>query len=252
MKEELTPEKFYSKSTHKKNLDLMKLLISYDKFQDDVKEIRDYMCITDGGISTEAESIKKWNKTIAKKDEEIRKSSIHEKESKEPNRKIPTNYITLMIDSLIEKYNLPKNFRYGLRKYIMFGEVSAPSNNFALVGRTDISEEWHEGIEIYAELSNDEVKFLKRYLDSFLGTKVPSVPTLKNINRDLEVERLAKDRKRFDPIEQKTYRMKDSEIAENTLNSRNENKKVYDILVGLEDQRYKRFEKFKEKDSENT
>lgn len=271
MKESIDPEKFYSESTHQKNLDLMKLLVSFDKFQEVVKSTREYMDIPSDGVPLDDESIKKWSFDSNKRTENIIRSvafqaslkSLYEKskgkqisskeyksELKALHFQLPVNYLTWTIDFIIERFNLPKNFTYFLRQYIVFNKLSAPSNNFAIVTRTDLTGEQHESVEVYAKLNNDELVYLKNYVNSHLEY-LPTITPLKNLETNLKVEDWVKNRERLDVISGESYVMNNIEIAENLLGGKEQAKKVYDIVDGLKEQRHKRFNQFIE-DSETT
>ena len=272
MKESGNSGKFNNSSAYRKNLDLMKLLVSSDKFQEILKTTREYMGIPNGGVPRDAESIKNWSYGTGAKTDKMRQSalfrdalkSLHEKleskkitpkecerELKALHYKLPVNYLTWTIDFIIERFNLPKHFAYFIRQYIVFNKLSAPTNNFAIVTRADFEGKDHESIEIYAKLTNDELTHLKRYLDSYLETKLPNVLPIKNLDANLEVENWVKDKEKVDVISGESYTMTYAEIAENLLGGKHQAKKVYDILDGLDHQRHKQFGQFLE-DSETT
>lgn len=257
-------------TAHDKNLDTMKLLVSYDEFQKIVTDARAYLMMPLDDLAGDADSIRKWSELNSERQEEMRQApsfraalkSMHnrresgeitkeeyKRESRALHYQLPSNYLTWTIDFIIENFNLPKNFAYNLREYILIGKVSAPWQNFAIVTRTGIDEEEYEAVEVYAKLSKAEMESMKWHLENRLRERQPELRKIKNIDRAIEIEKWVKDRTRYDPVEQESYKMSNVEIAENLVGKK-DGKIVYDVVTGLEVLRHSRFEKHKENDSE--
>src|SRR3989344_5475177 len=112
-----------------KNLDTMKLLVSYPGFQKDVKEARDYLKIPVGGVDAKDQKAnQKWHddhidrsdKMLDSEEFKIQERRIREKlQNKEITRriankqshllysKVPINYFTNISKFLAQKFNLP-------------------------------------------------------------------------------------------------------------------------------------------------
>jgi len=254
-------------AAQKKNLDLMKLLVSDSEFQSIVKETRDYLHIPSDGFNKEA--ITQWthemdqksdamldSKNFLAQEEKIR-SKLQSKEigmriaseqSKLLYHKIPWNYLNNTAKFVVDKFHLPIHFVDSVKLYIIRGTITAPCNNFGggeYPPWTLLSKVRYFPIKFYAKLTDAEFEDLKKYIKC-LSEKLPKFKPLKNIDRRLTIEEWYHDRVKLDAVEQKEYTQSLSEIAENLLENKKLAKKIYDVVRELRELRERRF---REKDS---
>jgi len=250
-------------AAQKKNLDLMKLLVSDSEFQSIVKETRDYLNIPSDGFSNDG-AIKQWthemdqisdtmidSKKFLVQEEKIR-SKLQSKEigmriareqSKLLYHKIPWNYLNNTDKFVVDKFNLPVHFTDSIKSYIIRGVITAPCNNFTggeYPSWTLLSKVRYFPIKIYSKLTDTEFEDLKKYIKC-LSEKLPKFKPLKNIDRRLTIEEWYHDRVKFDIVEEKEYTLTLSEIAENLLRDKRLAKKIYDIVRELKELRERRF-----------
>ncbi len=253
-------------TARKKNLDLMKLLVSDSEFQSIVKETRDYLNVYPEGFKDDKAAIRKWNREMDQRSdamleskdflaqEDKIRSKLQSKEidipaarqqSKLLYHKIPWNYLNNTAKFVVDKFNLPVHFADRIKLYIVGGIITAPFNNFSrgeYPPRTLPSKVRYFPMRIYSKLTDAEFEDLKRYI-KLISEKLPKFRPLKDIDRRLTVEKWYRDRVRFDIVEEKEYLLTLPEIAENLLGDKRSAKKVYDIVRELEKLRERRFRK---------
>lgn len=252
-----------------KNKDNMRLLISYPEFQKDIAEARQRLDIPADGFPPEGgnEDVKEWmdhlyNKTdemmdhpdfllplreIGRKFEQKELSRrAADKESKLLHLMLPINYFTHIPKFLCDKYHVPKNYSDYVQRYMIFGIVNAPPNNFTLGPWTDGSllpwESTYVPINIYSRLTDEEWRDLRREVER-MGKKLPSFQPLKNIETKITIEQWFNDREKTDLVEMTTYKMRAAEIAKELLGDEKDAPKVYEAVREVRELRKKRFGK---------
>jgi hypothetical protein len=239
--------------THKKNIDNVKLLFSYKPFKEDLKKIRESLHIPENGfvddeaaqsweVSTDMvcdqimnspEFLNQEQKIIEKiKNGEI-SQEIGNKQMHLFYSKVMCNYFTNSINFIIEKYHIPYNYEQTLRHYIVLNEILfAPAQNYAITKylfNNKIKQSEPLTINMYAKLTNEEIKQLKKSIARF-GKNLPKFQPLKNINERLKLEKIMKNRGYFDEVEFEECEHSISNIALDFFG--NKNKDYYGYVSG--------------------
>ena len=261
----------FHSAAQKKNLDNIKLLVSYPLFQKEVASIREYLDIPAGGFGDNYEKSKQWHEKIDRLSDEISNTkSFFAQEDKIRQRlknkeigcrmaekqmhlhwhKVPCNYLTDSVEFLTEKFNLPLHYDNLLRNYIISGTLNPiymPLNNFTVgpfPGSVLLRDVRYVPIKIYAKLTDAELLDIKKAVNDF-NKNLPQFQPLKNIDDKLTLEEWFLNRERFDEVKQKKYKMKAEEIAEEVFrrSDKKSKKKIYDDIKELKELREKRFGK---------
>ncbi|MFH1866975.1 MAG: hypothetical protein ABIJ81_02740, partial [Patescibacteria group bacterium] len=184
-------------SAYQKNLDLMKLLVSYKPFEKDVLEARERLGVPPSGFGTKnSKAVQQWtNDLVIKSDKVINSSGFNEqlkmihqklekgeigyrmadKQSSFMHLKVPINYFSHISLFLTKKYNVPENFSDYIRWYILYGIVNAPVNNFVCgswPASTLPKDVRYLPIKIYSHLTLEELKDLKKEIE-LMGRHLP-------------------------------------------------------------------------------
>lgn len=249
--------------TYYKNLDNMKLLASYHEFQKDIKEARKFLEIPDSGFKTDKD-VQVWTRETDDKSDEIFASKkfqvqlrmirekldkkeiglrVAEKQSKFLHNEIPWNYLTNTTYFLCQKYNVPENYSDYLRQYIFFNTINAPMYNFGggeYPAMTSPKQNRFIPFKIYTRLTDSDLRDLKQDVE-FYGKHLPRFQAIKDIDKKLRIEEWLKNRKQFDPVENKPYNVSLAYIAEHELGSKKKAKYTFDVGKNLRKIRKRRF-----------
>lgn len=251
---------------YQKNLDNIKLLFSHKPFREDLIKIRKNLCIPENGF-TKDEEAQKWEvgtdilddlsmNSLAFLNQEqkiagkIESGEISQKMGNKQIKllytKLMCNYFTDSVNFLIEKFHIPYNYEQTIRRYVIFNEIMfVPAQNYAvsnyLFNKKNKSSK-PVTINIYAKLTNEEIKQLKKSIERF-GENLPEFQPLKNIDKRLELEEMIENRHYFNEVEQAEGEYKTSDIASDFFGNENKKKKVYDTKRDLRREREKRFGK---------
>lgn len=226
------------------NLSHMKLLVSDREFQKMVADIRGVLKIPDGGFSDDAD-IGPFNARLYALSNEVTSDEAyrsrgraihaaykvreidHDDYCARINRheeEVPLNYKMMRIRFIVEKFYLPDNFHDSIGSYIVRGIVLAPYHNFTIGSekavRGDQIFKGFRGVSVtfYTVPTNEDFREAKKMVDVLVQCRdLPSYRPMKNIDRDLNMERWYANKVRFDSVENKTYETKTSEIAEELL-----------------------------------
>ncbi len=253
--------------SNRKNLDNMKLLISYSEFQQAVKEARKYLDIPENGFNKDnPETIEQWTRKIDKRSDQMMESAdfirqlkmvreklrgeeigmhMAKKQSQLLHYKIPWNYLTNTSKFLTEKFNIPENYEYPIRQYIISNYINAPTSNFSggeYPAWKRPKEIRYIPIKIYARLTDTDLKELKRHVDRY-GKHLPKFQALKNIDKKLTIEQWFENRSKYDSAEDRDYKTTTAEIAENLFGNKKHAKKVYEVVREIKELRIRRFGK---------
>lgn len=250
------------------NLSHMKLLVSDPEFQDIVADVRGVLKIPDGGFSddTEVEPFYARLYTLSDEvmDDEAYRSRgrairatyeaggiVREEYCARINRheeEVPLNYKTMRIRFIVEKFHLPDNFHDSIGSYIVRGIVLAPYHNFTIGSqkavRGDHIFKGFRGVSVtfYTAPTNEDFREAKKMVDVLVQCReLPSYRPMKNIDRDLNMERWYANKVRFDSVENKTYETKTSEIAEELLGDPTKPATVRGVVRDLNKTREKLF-----------
>lgn len=251
---------------YRKNFDNIKLLFSYKLFQKDLIEIRKNLYIPKDGFANDEEAQAWETKTddlcdlmmnspefLNQEQQIIEKVKCGEISQRMGNKqmnlfhkKVLCNYFSDSINFLIEKFHIPYNYEQTIRCYILFDEIMfVPAQNYAVCNyqfnRKNKSSK-PVIINIYAKLTNEEIKQLKKSTERF-GKNLPEFQPLKEIDKRLDVEQRLGSRNYFDGVENVVNKVKTSEIALDFFGNENKKKKLYDTKKDLKKERQKRFGK---------
>lgn len=249
----------------------MKLLISYQPFQDEIKKARAWLNIPEGGFGrSDEEAHKTWFRNMLRKSDEVMdinfskqvreihgkvtRNEISEEMGKKQSAllhiKVPVNYLRHISKFIVEKFNLPENYEDFVRSYIMNNEGFTPIYNFVIGPFPEAAtyrDLRHIPITVYAALSDDDLVALKQEINNWIKLcskkSFPRLQALVNIDTKLTIEKWYSNKTKQDIITNKDYKMTASEIAENVLGDRNKAGKVYDTLRTVKKLRENRFGK---------
>lgn len=258
-------------SALQKNRDNMRLLVSYPAFQEDILEARQRLDIPANGFPTEGkhEDVKEWMDHLCRKTDEIMDSpdfvlplreigrkhkdkEISQREADKASKllhlMLPINYFTHIPKFLCDKYHVPKNYSDYVQRYMIYGVVNAPPNNFNLGPWTDGSllpwESTYVPVNIYSRLTDDEWSDLKKEVER-MGRNLPKFQPLKDIETKISIEQWFNEREKTDMVEMKMYKMNAAEIAKELLGDEKNAPKVYEAVREVRKLREKRFGKSK-------
>jgi len=254
--------------SHATNLSNMKLLISDPLVKKEIGIIKKHLKIDPNKLSNDKE-FGKWYKKFTEKNFKIYESKEFIKKEIKLKRQLkelkirrstfnkqinllyeelPLSYLSQRIEFLIEKFDIPFNYKNYLEKYITRGIISAPYRNYGITPHSLFKKPHgkpYTSINIYSQLTNQEIKDLKEDLE-WAARKLPKYRILKNIDQNLKIEDWYKDKEKYDPVAQTTYKTDNKEIAENLLGDPNRNKDIHDRVRNLEKTRKKRFHTVRE------
>lgn len=245
------------KTINRRNIDNMRLLVSYPEFQKRVREIRINLSIPEGGIK-KYKDMEQWMRNTSDKDTAIQRSSEYIKEEKKIwslkrqkkiNRneeemlwkkllhQLPFNYLTDSIREIMVDFNIPENYELFLRMYLTTGSINAPASNFSAT----ITKKHCVPITIYARLTDRDLKEIKKYVNGYFGKKLPFVQKVRDVPKKLEIESLYLQGEEYDPVSQKSYKLNNEDIAEKVFGNKKREKDIYEIVRSLDGLRKRRF-----------
>lgn len=184
---------------HGKNLDTIKLLVSWDKFQVDLLQLRKDFSIPSEGFFN-SEELKKWHEKLCQDSDDfwttedyrnrrkklllLRKKDYRQFliEQEFINKEVPINRFNQSIKNLAKKYNLPYNFLDAIKMYIYHNKIVSiflPIANFSLCidpeGRKGTAK-WIE-LKTYARLTEKEIRRAMNSLRELQKHYLPAVLT---------------------------------------------------------------------------
>ncbi len=209
---------------HSKNLDIIKLLVSWDKFQVDLLQLRKDFSIPPEGFSSN-EEFKKWDEKLCRDSDAFWETEDYKNRRKKLlllrkkdyrqflieqeliNEDVPINKFNRAIRNLVNKYHLPYNFLDAIRMYVYHNKIASiflPSTNFSLSldpeGRKGTAR-WIE-IRTYALLTEKEIRSAVKSLRSFQKhyfspNLTQDVRVHKNIDVAIDIEKEMKNTDRI-------------------------------------------------------
>jgi hypothetical protein len=250
---------------YERNLKNFKILVAYDPFQKDVEKLRKELMIDANG-NFEGDSKTNWSEWASQEGDEITGSkSFIQQEAliqkqfsdgkmglRQRHRhmrllysKVPWQNLEMSIDTLIEKYHLPLNYKNAIRVYVISGEISAPRKNWEpnkVSGWDDADKARSLSITIFSQLAKDELNELNDYID-WIGKK--TLPKYSDFeNADLAIKsKKAREAIYRDPDTGKEYRSSFADIAEEYLDDQSKGTRVRGVIRDLEQQQKSRFTK---------
>jgi hypothetical protein len=260
------------KSSHPRsyvaNLANMKLLVGHQEFQAIVAETRKKLRVPEGGIKSDKE-LSLWTDAYIKASdavnetpeyrargraivEEYRTGKIDREEFNRRinlhHEEIPINYRWGRARFIADKFGLPENYAEHVDTYIIQGRITAPYHNFVLGPWGELRHDENFStvrripVTFYTMPTNEDVRLVKEEVERFAKRRgLPRYNTLKDIDRNLDIEEWHRQKERFDPVEQTTYRTTAAEIAEEYLGSAKKAGGVRAIGRDLKKIREKRF-----------
>lgn len=235
----------------------IKLLLSDPRFKEAVQKVRGQLGIPPEGFYKE-EDVALW---IEKQDEEddrilfspeleerIRKinkdfeaQNITSQQRKdllyEAHLAIPTNYKNHAVREIIKDFNLPENYKLSLNAYVV-------NNYFPLPKHFSFSYDKEKrgiAIHIYTRLTDEDLKEIKKFVNTVYKKKLPQMLAIKDLDTRLAVEKLLQEKYEFDEATGETYKLKNKDIAERVLKGSSKKGAVYEAQRSLKRLRKVRF-----------
>jgi hypothetical protein len=215
---------------HGKNLDTMKLLISWNKFRVDVLQLRKDFSIPLEGFSN-SEELKKWDEKLCQNSDDFWETKYYKNrikkllllrkkdhrqfliEQENINKEVPINKFNQSIKDLLKKYSLPYNFLDTIRMYIYHNKIMPvflPDTNFSLSldpeGRKGTAR-WIE-IRTYARLTEKEIRDAMSSLRELQKHYLPFMLT-KDIRKHQDIDRAINIEREMEQRRRKTYQTPD-------------------------------------------
>ena len=214
-------KKLMSSKSLKRNLDMMKLLISDQKFQAEVLSARKALKVYDLD-RTDKNAVTKWAKWL--------ESQIED----------GNNYYHEIGLRLAKQFGTPVHFDTHIRDYIIFGKIDAPQHNYQggyyQPGERP-SEAGYIPINIYTKLTQNEWDELKHYID-FFGQRLPKFGRIQKIDKYTKMEELLAN-ERQDLLTGKKYKPTYKELADMILGDKRKESKARDMVRNMENLRKK-------------
>lgn len=232
-------EKFFGS----KRRDNLILLFSMKEVIEEIKKIRSFLKIPIAMYSEDSSSeeknklSEKWHEENYKKMDEIEERESHNNELRkikellknneidldEANRRsheiysvFPFNFLTQSIEKLIEKYNIPENYKNIIRNYIFFGTIdSVPVLPFTIQYERDLKKKKTVKIDVYEKLTDEDLKELKLHVNKYFGQYLSDFRPIKNIEAKIKAKEYIDNKISRDEYETKDHKMSASEIIEN-------------------------------------
>ncbi len=243
---------FYHAS-RKKNLDNMKIFISYPKVKEIIEETRKRLKIPAGGLS-DGQS-EQWHRQddiqcdeimntpeFIKQELDIKKKCQEKKIALDQSRKllhelylqVPVHYLYAQIWKIIRQFNAPDNYERHIYNYILYGTINASVTNYS-IGPFKADERLHDvkrlPITVYTKLTDNDLRDLKLQINQYFGGKrLTFIQDVKDIDRDLEAERLLAE-KEYDFATGKENKLSYEDVAERVFGNR---KKKGEVLKARE------------------
>ncbi len=222
--------KIHTISTGSKNLDTMKLLVSWDKFRGDVSQLREKYSIPLKGFPNSNE-FKKWDKKLCRASDAFWETKDYRNKRKKLlllrekdyrqflveqdliNKEVPINKFNQSIKDLLNEYNPPYNFLDALRMYIYYNKISMiflPSTNFSLSLNPEARKGTAKWVEIraYTRLTEEEIRNAMIILREFQKHYLPPQLT-EDIRKHQDIDKAIAIEKEMRRRIKKTYQKPD-------------------------------------------
>ena len=250
--------------SYARNLATMKLLVSHAPFQDEVRKLRKA-----SGIEMNAEGRRgreedmAWQEVLDSRDEKAFASASFQDEVRNIKRReeageitprqahrqrgllerrLPAQEFEKELDGIVDTFELPHHFKDAVRAYVRIGAITAPRSNYEAVPAPVWEMKRKRSpvkIAVYAQLADDELDRLKRFIDHASKGKFQKYRALEldEVERNLAIERACSDRMRGG--EEKSSL---ADIAEEFLGDRERAGQISAIVRDLRKTRQGRFE----------
>ncbi len=256
--------KFFSSDSYDRNLELMKLLVSDERFQKVVSSARKRLNIPTEGIGSSDKSMEQWydwlvsetdqvleSKEFREQGDQIRQmlksKTIGYMEAKEMGEKLddttPLNYYGKEPVKIAKRFNIPIHFKEAIQKYILTGIIDAPQHNYSGADWQPGERPWYAGyipLRVYTQLTDDEWKEFRAYVDNLAKNWLPKHTRIPKIDEYVKVEEIYKRGAQIDNISGKSYKISTAEVAEEFYGTPKKDTKVRDILRKIENLRKSR------------
>lgn len=173
----MTKHTYLRFSAREKNKNLMKILISTESFQDEVRSVRELFKIPKNGLRED--DYKDWL------------SSTCQNMELDARGRTRIHIYVIILNEIAKDYNLPENFVGHMREYIETGNISYPLNNFDVT--PSFSRFQSPSSQIYTKLSQKEKQDFLNELTRF-EEPLPSIMNTKHADRMLKSEMMYKER----------------------------------------------------------
>ena len=226
-------KKGFGAMSHKRNLSNIKLLLSAPDIQKIVLGARNFLALPTEGLPDSHEAILDWRNRTA-----------------DQLSKIET-YLSDTAKKIIDQCGLPASYEESIKSYVIAGIIHAPPLGFSegpyLADDIERGPRKSVTITFYSKLTDDDLTYLKRYVNDIAGTFLPEVRDIGKIDKQLLIEKLLTDREREDPSTGEKYQIPTNEIAayvEEELNVKTTRTDVHGNKRSLKNLRKKHFKKF--------
>lgn len=193
--------------SHKLNQEKFQALVSgladNGRFNKRVGEVRRALKIPKDGLKTNEEA-QKWQEDAIRKHDRLldnkkwkekvialdKNDPKYDEKRRELHRKLPMNCLTYAIEDILnENSDLSDNFKGPIRDYILFNTMPSPGN-FRVYSRYE-GDKRVTGIEIYGQLSKQEMRWAMRTLE-MINDDLPRMRPYENFEQDIEILKLSK------------------------------------------------------------
>ena len=184
--------------SHRRNLGMVKLLLSASEIQEIVREARKFLALPPEGLPDSHEAIVEWREKTVSKLSEIE------------------TYLFDTSEKIVGQCGLPANYADSIRSYIIAGIIHAPPLAFSegpyFHGNVDEGPRKSVTITFYSKLTDNDLTDLKKYVNNFAGRFLPETRDLNGVDKKILIEKLLSDREREDTATGEKYLMPTSEI----------------------------------------
>ncbi|KKQ26944.1 MAG: hypothetical protein US42_C0018G0018 [Candidatus Magasanikbacteria bacterium GW2011_GWC2_37_14] len=233
---------------HRVNLDLMKKTVYSQKFQSDIKKIRNIFNINKDGFQS-GQECDLWHKKMvlqtdidmenknylkALKNIEIKlKKGLYKKfsdyrleKTQVNNSYIRLNHFDQELNDTVKNNKLPIHFKENVRKYIFFNDITAPSANHSIA--FDCDKEYIS-VAVYNKPTRDEWKMIKEEVEmhlKFIKNKKfkflshchyplgdVEMHPMNKFNENVKLMKLSKKKNMVINDEEGDYKWKDQDVA---------------------------------------
>ena len=186
--------------SHRRNLSNVKLLLSAPEIQAIVQEARRSLALPPEGLTDSHEAILDWRNKTAARLPEI-ETCLYDTAEK-----------------IISLCSLPASYADSIKSYVIAGIIHAPPLSFS--EGPYLAEDIERGprksvtITFYSKLTDDDLEYLKKYVNEIAGAFLPEVRGISDIDQKLLIEEQLSSREREDPSTGEKYQIPTREIAE--------------------------------------
>ena len=183
--------------SYAKNLDNLKLLFSDPDIEKMIENAREMLKIPQNGffaVENSADEMEHWWAEMYRRSNETKNS--------EPS----VNYLTKMVATIVKDWSLPLNYADSIQTYIVSGEIIAPPFPFSFTSTPDAQPEEDPAkilsVNFYTDVTDEDLRSLK-WIGNFFKRQLPPSPEpIKDIEAKLLIEKMRKDKKVYNTVDE--------------------------------------------------